>query len=794
MVARLTKSLSPPKPANDGLAAILHNILLILLAASLPIVLTIVLWQSWYALGGIFITDLVLVGCLLMVQHGQTTIPGITVPTLLLIATTVILWQGDGIHDLAVLSYAVTLILSGLLLGKYAPFLFAGLSIAAVGIVYAGEQAGAVAPYLAAYTGIDDLALIGALLGIGAIIMFMIISGLDESLKRARRNEDHLTTIVSQMEREAAERVQAEAIAQEIHRAMLSERTPDEITTRVLRSMRQMIPCQRASVTLFDFDRNEAYFLAADFDVPSPYEQDIITLQQYGQYIIDELRLGRPCFVNDVLTHPSATELDRLLAENGLSVWLYLPLLYQEQLTGALNLGRTAGNPFTPADAEIASRIADQLAIAIHQSRLYDALQKELAERIQAEERERLAFELAQQLTTVMGPDVLLDTTVNRLQQTLGYYHAQAYLLDANSGLLILRAASGEIGQQLRAISHQIPLSASPSLVAQAARDRAPMIVNDVRLSDSHLANPLLPDTLSEVAIPLLIGSHVLGVLDIQHDRPDGFGPRDQRMLQMVASWLAIAISNASRFQDIAILNQELEARVEERTAQLAAANRELEAFAYSVSHDLRAPLRSIHGFSQALLEDHADSLNSEGRDFLRRVHSASQRMGDLIEALLGLSRVTRREMRRETVDLSALARELGAGLHEANPDRQVEFIVHEGMTVTGDGSLLRIALQNLIGNAWKFTRGTPAARIEIGVMQSGDGPEYYIRDNGAGFDMAFANRLFGAFQRLHTDEQFEGTGIGLATVQRIIHRHGGHIRSEASPGKGATFYFTLPG
>jgi len=250
-------------------------------------------------------------------------------------------------------------------------------------------------------------------------------------------------------------------------------------------------------------------------------------------------------------------------------------------------------------------------------------------------------------------------------------------------------------------------------------------------------------------------------------------------------------------------LNAELELRVNQRTAELVVANKELEAFAYSVSHDLRAPLRAMEGFSQALIEDYAGQLDETGRDYLRRVQAGASRMAQLIEDLLHLSRVTRAELQREPVDLSALARSIAAGLRQSAPNRQVEFLLAEDLQAEGDGRLLRVALTNLLGNAWKFTGKTAAAKIEFGLAPE-TGPNqaqpwaarqrvFFVRDNGAGFDMKYADKLFGAFQRLHTEAEFPGTGIGLAIVQRVIHRHGGQVWAEGAVGRGATFYFSLP-
>jgi PAS domain S-box-containing protein len=244
--------------------------------------------------------------------------------------------------------------------------------------------------------------------------------------------------------------------------------------------------------------------------------------------------------------------------------------------------------------------------------------------------------------------------------------------------------------------------------------------------------------------------------------------------------------------EELQRLNEQLEHRVRQRTAQLEATNRELEAFSYSISHDLAAPLRSTDGFSQILLEDYAEVLDHEGKDYLSRVRASSQHLGQLIDALLKLSRTTRREIRRESVDLSLTAENIAQVLRISQPDRQAEFVIADGLSVDEDAWLLRIALENLLGNACKFTGKSLPARIEFGAVEHEGTLAYFVRDNGAGFDMTYADKLFGAFQRLHTFEEFPGTGRGLATVQRIVHRHGGQAWAEGRVGQGATFYFTL--
>jgi signal transduction histidine kinase len=305
-----------------------------------------------------------------------------------------------------------------------------------------------------------------------------------------------------------------------------------------------------------------------------------------------------------------------------------------------------------------------------------------------------------------------------------------------------------------------------------------------IRLADAHSA-----DIRTRFTVALATGLDIILLLVMSRLL---FRERDLRRateLQAVELREANTRISASA-EEIRELKQTLDLRVKQRTAELESINRELEAFSYSVSHDLRAPLRTVDGFSLALEEDYGDAVDDAGKDFIRRIRSGVQRMGQLIDALLQLSRITRAELDSSDFDLSALANSVAANLLQENSERTIEFHIEPGLVATGDPRLVRIALENLFGNSVKFTSRLPAALIEFGWDSAQQA--FFVRDNGAGFDMTYADRLFSAFHRLHGDKDFKGSGIGLATVSRIVHRHHGKIWAISQVEHGATFFFSL--
>ena len=338
----------------------------------------------------------------------------------------------------------------------------------------------------------------------------------------------------------------------------------------------------------------------------------------------------------------------------------------------------------------------------------------------------------------------------------------------------------------------------------QQGRIQAVADIHNAGLSDCHIEVLSQFQVRANLAVPLLQGKNLWGLLCIHQCRePREWQETEIEFVSQIASHLGIALLHGELLaelqaevmerqqaeQSVQGLNQELQKTI----IELEVVNKELEAFSYSVSHDLRAPLRSIDGFSQALLEDCQDQLELTGQDYLRRIRLATQRMGQLIDDLLKLSRLTRSEMHLESVDLSLLASEICADLQQSQPERQVEFAIQTGLVAKGDIHLLQVLLENLLNNAWKFTSKEIQAKIEFGeIYPKNEIPVYFVRDNGAGFEMTYANKLFAPFQRLHRMNEFPGNGIGLATVQRIVRRHGGRVWAQGTVDRGATFYFTL--
>ncbi len=446
------------------------------------------------------------------------------------------------------------------------------------------------------------------------------------------------------------------------------------------------------------------------------------------------------------------------------------------------------------------------------------ALETRQAEATRAEEglrryaeRLRILHEIDRALIAQEAPEAIAGAVLRPLRELLGVPRAIVNMFDLAAGEVEWLAAAGRRRIRLGpGVRYSIQLMGD----VEALQRGEPQVIDVHSLPPSPEVDALLASGVYVyMVMPMIAGGELIGALSFG-GAPGPFPPEQVSIAREAATQLAIAIAQARLHERVKCQAEDLEQRVRKRTQELhtahaelqktnaelvqlttalQAANRELEAFSYSVSHDLRAPLRAIDGFSQVVLEDYTERLDAEGKDYLHRIRGATHRMTDLIDALLDLSRVARAELHWQTVDLTALGESIAAELRQTQSDRRVGFVIADGLTASGDARLLRVVLENLLGNAWKFTAKQPQARIEVGSLTQPDGTwVLFVRDNGAGFDMTYADKLFGAFQRLHRMSEFHGTGIGLATVQRIIHRHGGRIWAEGAVDKGATFYFTL--
>jgi signal transduction histidine kinase len=396
-------------------------------------------------------------------------------------------------------------------------------------------------------------------------------------------------------------------------------------------------------------------------------------------------------------------------------------------------------------------------------------------------------------LAALEGADVpgLQEQAVREVAQALDVPFAK--LVEPTPDGDHLRLVAG-VGWRPGVVGEARLSAATGSQAAFAIAAHGPVLVRDLRQETRFAPPELFLEHGIVSGLSVLVGPRdaPLGVLGAHSDHPRDYSADDLNFMQAVANLLAAAIARSRIEGELRRHRDDLEGLVRERTRLLEATNHELEAFAYSVSHDLRTPLRAIDGFSHLLVRQHGAALPPSAQELLQRVQENAQRMGHLIESLLALSRLGRRQLAPGRVDVSALAREVLGELAQAEPGRRVAATVEPGLSATADPDLMRVLLENLLGNAWKFTAQRSKARIEVAADPAAAGT-FVVRDNGAGFDMDHAGSLFQPFQRLHSGEEFEGTGVGLATVQRIVQRHGGRVWAEAEPGKGAAFFVWLP-
>lgn len=567
-----------------------------------------------------------------------------------------------------------------------------------------------------------------------------LYQGLEEQVAVRTRQ---LSLTNEELLNESAERKQTEGMLAalfEVASAFGQSGSFEEKSKPVLEQVAQIAQADWVTVRVIQEDGLSLVAMAGTLSTDS---RSVISVNDKGSIAARAFREGRHLVVNDYHLHPSANQ--TAVNEQVHSI-VALPLKANGKSVGVVNVMSTVKNHFSEERVKLLVAIADGLGGILENARLYEQLVLELTQRQETEAALRESEGNLQALVNSAAAGII---TIDK-QGTIETFNA---------------AAENLFGYPVDEIIGQ-PVSL---LIPLPHREQ-------------HREHLIRYVTTGE--------SGILGrVREFLAQRKDG----TVFPIELVVSEADLGDRKTFTgiIRDVSDRNK-AEDELAQRALALEAANQELESFSYSVSHDLRAPLRSIDGFSQALLEDYSHVLDAEGQDYLNRVRASSQRMAELIDDLLQLSRVTRSEMVRESVHLSDEARSIARELQLSDPERQVDFDIADGLEATGDARLIRVLLENLLRNSWKFTSGHPQAKISFGVTPHEGVPTFFVGDDGAGFDMAYADKLFGAFPRLHSNTEFDGTGIGLATVQRIVHRHGGRVWAEGKVEQGAQFYFTL--
>lgn len=588
---------------------------------------------------------------------------------------------------------------------------------------------------------------------------------------------------VADLEQTEEERKRSEAVQAALYRiseATQADQSQDELFKSIHEIIDKLMPARNFYISLYD----EA---TGFFTVPYQADEFAEHWPPYkpgkglGAYV---LRTGKPLLATPevfaALEEAGEAEiLDRRMVD-----WLGVPLKTQHGKTIGVMAVQTYSEDYRlqKTNLDVLMFVSTQVAMAIER--------KQAAQALQQQARELTALNLlGQQVNASLLLDQVVKATIENVTAMNQFETVFFYLCE--DGQLVLKG-SGTSSSSAISLDKEGRCKVREYLCEMAAQS-GESVYSDHVLDDPRLKNDELREVgfLSFAAIPLRTRDEVIGVLGLGSARVHDFRA-EATFWQTFANQVATATQNALLHAQVQQYAAELEQRVAQRTIQLETANKELDAFSYSVSHDLRGPLRAINGYTHILQEEHADQLDAEGQELFKRVRKASQHMGQLIDDLLKLSRLTQQEVIRVQVDLGALAKIVLKELGEAEPERSLEIEIGERLTANADPRLLRVVLANLFNNSFKFTRKNQQAKIEFSAFQNGEEKIFFVRDNGAGFDMQFAGKLFGAFERLHNSDEFEGSGIGLATVQRIIRRHGGRVWAEAAVNQGATIFFTL--
>jgi PAS domain S-box-containing protein len=766
MLSRLLSFLSAPHfedEEQNRVARVLYVILATLFFASLVIGTVEAVAGTRTTVPVLVVGDILLLAVLWLTKKGRLQSASMLLLIIMIGLTTVLLSIGQGVHDIGITLYPVVVIVAALLLDKQRFIVIVALILLSLAYIVFGEINGLIVQEGGAIiTRPIDFIIVGTLLVLAAVAIRLLADDLQQSLRRARENESQLAQSNLELENRARELQFSEARWRSV-----IENAPDTI----------MSITEDGTVVFSNQLDNEG--------------RD----EQKGRSIYDSLPSE---------DHDAARRLVEQVFKAGDAI------TYEGMINDRYHDLRWHSIRLSPVwqDGKIAYGIL--IVTDIHE-------QKQAREALRAsEEALRRSSEyltalnqIGWALSTLQDLDGALKVTFDAIKANLplDVFFINLYDADTNFVWFPLLYDSGktweEPGDRLSddTLTAQVIRSGNAIL-----KNRSPEEIAANTPEDGNNIGDKSKTSASIVMAPLQIGPRIIGVISVQSYIPNAYTQDHLTLLSGVAHQVAIAIENARLYEaaqreleerrraedEVRELNAELERRVLQRTVELEASNRELESFTYTVSHDLRAPVRGLHGFSRILLSDFADALPEQARDYLKRIEDNARLMGDLIDDLLAFSHLGRQPLQKSSLNAASIANQAFAEATAQEKKERIQFILGDLPEVQADAILLKQVFINLFSNAIKFSRQREKAVIEVGSRKTDKGTAIYVRDNGAGFEMQHAGKLFGVFQRLHSYDQFEGTGVGLAIVRRIVERHGGSVWAQGELDKGATFYFTL--
>jgi PAS domain S-box-containing protein len=766
MLSRFLNFLSVPHfedEEKNRIARVLYVIVVILFIASLVVGTVEVIAGTRTTAPVLFIGDVLLIAVLWLTKKEKLQTASMFLLIILICLTTVLLSIGQGVHDIGITLYPIEIIIAALLLDKRRFIVVVALILLSLAYIVFGEINGLIVQEVAAITTRPvDFIIVGTLLVLAAYAIWMLADDLHQSLNRARENENKLAQSNLELENSAREVKLSEARWRSV-----IENAPDTImsitedgtivfSNQLDEEGRDEQKGRSVYESLLPEDRDLARQMVEQvFKTGDPITYETLVYDRKHDLKWYSIRLGP-------VSQPDGKVVNGILIVTDIDD--------QKQSRETLH------------DSEEALRRSSEYLTALNQ--------------------------IGWALSTLQDLDGALKVTFDAIKANLplDVFFINLYDVENNFVWFPLLYDSGKTWEEPGGKLSEESMTAQVIRTGNAILlNRSPEEIAAITLSDRNIGNRLKVSA-SIVMAPLQIGPRIIGVISVQSYSLNAYTQDHLTLLSGVANQVAIAIENARLYEaarreleerkraedEVRELNAQLERRVLQRTVELEASNRELESFTYTVSHDLRAPVRGLHGFSQILLSDFADSLPEQATDYLKRIEDNARLMGELIDDLLAFSHLGRQQLKKTSLDTESIARQAFAEAAATENKVRIQFIIGGLPEVQADAVLLKQVFINLFSNAIKFSGHREKAVIEVGSRKTDKGTAIYVRDNGAGFEMQHAGKLFGVFQRLHSYDQFEGTGVGLAIVRRIIERHGGSVWAEGELDKGATFYFTL--